>query len=153
MYLNVGDGTGDGALSPKGADIYTNDQKWASRPYKSIEEYNSLLATSGANRIQNVWEEVSETAHVSTRMISEQGDSLSSEIIDGAEQSKGSSSKATQIFEKPSHIITPVRLSRKDLRQITTTQVSMKRSSFSSSVCSVPTDSIEISRKSLDLNT
>ncbi|XP_078252313.1 kinesin-like protein KIF27 isoform X2 [Rhinoraja longicauda] len=147
------DGTGDGASSPKGADIYTNDQKWASRPYKSIEEYNSLLATSGANRNQNVLEEISETGQVSTRMISERGDSLSSEIIDGAQQSKGSSSKSTQIFEKPSHIITPVRLSRKDLRQITTTQVSMKRSSFSSSVSSVPTDSIEISRKSLDLNT
>uniref|UniRef100_UPI00398E6AC6 kinesin-like protein KIF27 n=1 Tax=Pristiophorus japonicus TaxID=55135 RepID=UPI00398E6AC6 len=150
-------GTGDAVLSSRGAEVYTKEQKWASRPYKSIEEENdNSLATSGANKNQKLWEEISEMAQGSTRMTYEQEYLLSSEAADETPPAKAyaSSSKPSQIIEKPSqlHIITPVRVSRKELRQITATQVSMRRSSFSSSVNSVPTDSIEITRKSLDLN-
>ncbi|XP_072137683.1 kinesin-like protein KIF27 [Mobula birostris] len=144
-------GTGDATLSPI-ADICTKDKKWALRPSKSIDDNNSTLTISGLNRNHSLWEEISETIQGSTRKTSEEEDSLGLEVIDDAQQSK-CSSKSTQIFEKPSHIITPVRLSRKELRQITATQVSMRRSSFSSNVSSVPIDSVQITRNSLDLNT
>ncbi|XP_072372770.1 kinesin-like protein KIF27 isoform X1 [Scyliorhinus torazame] len=146
--------TGDTVLSQTGAEGYIKEQKWASRASKSIEEENiSSPATSGAHKKQKFLKEISEMAQDSTRMIHEQ--EFSSEVADEAQPANAhaSSTKLSQT-EKPSqlHIITPVRLSRKELRQITATQVSMRRSSFSSSVNSVPTDSIEMTRKSLDLN-
>ncbi|XP_069786091.1 kinesin-like protein KIF27 isoform X2 [Narcine bancroftii] len=144
--------TGDAALSPKRIDIYTKDQKWASRTSKSTEEYNCPPAKPGENRNQKLLEVISQTSQGCT-MTFDREDSLSSQVIDDAQQSKGSPFKSLQIFEKPSHVITPVRLSRKELRQITTTQVSVKHSSFCSNVSSVATDSIEVTRKSLDLNT
>ncbi|XP_078070606.1 kinesin-like protein KIF27 [Mustelus asterias] len=148
-------GIGDPVLSQTGTDVYIKEQKWASRPSKSIEEgNNNSPATSGAHTKQKLWEEISEMPPDTTRMTHEQ--EFSSEVVDEAQPANAyaSSTKLSQIVEKPSplHIITPVRLSRKELRQITATQVSMRRSSFSSSVNSVPTDSIEIPRKSLDLN-
>ncbi|XP_078423865.1 kinesin-like protein KIF27 [Cetorhinus maximus] len=150
-------GTGDTVLSQTGAEVCTKEQKWASRPSKSIEEENnSPPAPTGAHKKQKLWEEISEMAQDSTRITHEQEYSFSSEVADETQPANAHASpiKPSQIIEKPSqlHIITPVRLSRKDLRQITATQVSMRRSSFSSSVNSIPTDSIEITRKSLDLN-
>ncbi|XP_067886127.1 kinesin-like protein KIF27 isoform X2 [Heterodontus francisci] len=150
-------GAGDTALSLKGAEVYIKEQKWALRPSKSIEEEsNSPPAIAGAHKNQKLWEEISEMAQDSTRMPHEQEYSFSSEAANEAQPANAhaSSSKPSLIIDKPSqlHVITPIRLSRKELRQITATQVSMRRSSFSSSVNSVPTDSIEITRKSLDLN-
>ncbi|XP_067839241.1 kinesin-like protein KIF27 [Heptranchias perlo] len=150
-------GTGDTALSPRGAEVYIKEQKWALRPSKSIEEQNdSPPATSGAHKNQKLWEEISEMAQGSIGVTHEQEYSLNSEAANEVQPAKAqaSSSKPSQIIEKSSqlHVTTPVRVSRKELRQITATEVSMRRSSFSSSVNSVPTDSIEITRKSLDLN-
>lgn len=49
-------------------------------------------------------------------------------------------------------VVTPVKLSRKELRHIPASELSSRRSSLAVGVNSVPADSIEMSRKSNDYN-
>ncbi|XP_048448842.1 kinesin-like protein KIF27 isoform X1 [Rhincodon typus] len=157
MAASKNNGTGNTVLSSGGAEVYIKEQKWASRPSKNDEEENtSPPAIPGIHKNQKSLEEISEMANVSTKMTHEQEYSFSSETTDEAQLSNAltSSFKPSRLIEKTSqlHVITPVRLSRKELRQITATQVSMRRPSFSNSVNSIPTDSTEINRKSVDFN-
>uniref|UniRef100_A0A4W3J3Z5 Kinesin family member 27 n=1 Tax=Callorhinchus milii TaxID=7868 RepID=A0A4W3J3Z5_CALMI len=150
---------GDTVLSQGGTEALTKEQKWASRPSKIIREgTDGLPTTCKAHKNQVSWEEISEMTQTPTRLTGEPRCAFSSEEVwevDGAQPSKARAllSKPSQVSEKASQRqgITPVRVSRRELRQMSATEVSMRRSSFSSSVHSIPPDSIEITRKSLDL--
>ncbi|KAG2465502.1 KIF7 protein, partial [Polypterus senegalus] len=129
--------------------FFPEDEKWAMASEKNISIGNtkgnsdSFSNSPQSHKYSNVWDEVKEIAQLPS--VSSQG---KRRLAIGKEHStEDEDPKAGQHSG-----ITPVRVLRRELRQISVSQLSNRRSSLGASVVSMQEDSIEISHKSSDGN-
>ncbi|XP_008070736.1 kinesin-like protein KIF27 isoform X3 [Carlito syrichta] len=157
---------GDGVLNPEEAGILSEELKWACRT-ESIKlngrerEIDSSASSLRAQpNPQTLWEDVPELLPIHSSLAPSSGHLLSEmhkTEIDANQFPKSPSRPSPQIQPVGNvgqlHGVTPVKLCRKELRQISALELSLRRSSFGVRVGSVTADSIDVSRKPSDLKT
>uniref|UniRef100_H3AFT1 Kinesin family member 27 n=1 Tax=Latimeria chalumnae TaxID=7897 RepID=H3AFT1_LATCH len=151
-------GAGDGMMEGMGAS--SEELRWASKLESSQTsgKFRTSSPSASARTQQNskLWEEVMEIAQT-PQSLPQSRKRLSS-------RERQSSVDETQSLKAPAQVssrsqtgenavqllgVTPVRVSRRELRPILTSELSLRRSSLGTSANLLP-DSIEISRKSTD---
>ncbi|KAM9207100.1 kinesin-like protein KIF27 isoform 5-T5 [Dugong dugon] len=155
---------GDGVLNPEEAGMLLEELKWASGTdnmklsgrEREIDSSASSLRTQP--NPQKLWEEGSELPPVYSSPAPTSGRLLSNEDkteIDENQFTKSHSRPSPQIQSVGNvgqlHGVMPVKLCRKELRQISALELSLRRSSLG--VGSMTADSLEVSRKPSDLKT
>ncbi|XP_043839764.1 LOW QUALITY PROTEIN: kinesin-like protein KIF27 [Dromiciops gliroides] len=156
---------GDGILSQEDANVFPEEFKWASRTenIKPLGKVKETESPASSLRTQpnphKFWEDVSEVTQTSGSL-AQSGHLLSNE--DKTETDENQLTKShTQLLSQPKTIVnvtqlagvTPVKLCRRELRQISASELSLRRSNLGVGVGSMVADSIEVSRKSTDLKT
>ncbi|XP_077004689.1 kinesin-like protein KIF27 isoform X2 [Tamandua tetradactyla] len=157
---------GDRVPNPEEAGILSEELKWASRTEnmklsereREIENSASCLKTQP--NPQKLWEDVPELPPIYSSLAPTSGHLLSSDDkteIDENQFTKSHSRPSPQIQPVGNvgqlHGVTPVKLCRKELRQISALELSLRRSSLGVGLGSMTPDSIEVSRKPSDLRT
>nr|KAF6485096.1 kinesin family member 27 [Rousettus aegyptiacus] len=157
---------GDGVLNPEEAGMVSEELKWASKTESmklsgKEREFNS--SASGLRtqpNPQKLWEDGSELPPIYSSLAPTSGHLLSNEDkteIDENQITKTHSCTSPQIQPVGNvgqiHGVTPVKLCRKELRQISALELSLRRSSLGVGVGSMAADSIEVARKQSDLKT
>uniref|UniRef100_F7FRJ7 Kinesin family member 27 n=1 Tax=Monodelphis domestica TaxID=13616 RepID=F7FRJ7_MONDO len=157
---------GNGILNQEEASIFPEELKWASRTENIINPIGKVKETenpASSLRTQpnphKFWEDISEVIQTSGSL-AQSGHLLSNE--DKTESDENQLTKShTQLLSQPQTIVnvtqlqgvTPVKLCRRELRQISASELSLRRSNLGVGVGSMVADSIEVSRKSNDLKT
>ncbi|XP_053432463.1 kinesin-like protein KIF27 [Nycticebus coucang] len=155
-----------GILNPEEGGMLSEDLKWASRT-ESLKlsgkeiEIDSLASNSRMQpNHQKLGEEVPELPPICSSLAPPSGHLLSNE-----DKTETDENRFTKSYCGPSSQIQPVenvgqrhgathvKLCRKELRQISALEVSLRRSSLGVGVGSMTPDSIEVSRKPSDLKT
>ncbi|XP_004449516.1 kinesin-like protein KIF27 isoform X2 [Dasypus novemcinctus] len=157
---------GDRVPNPGEAGMLSEELKWASRTEnmklggREREIDNSTNSTRTQPNPQKLWEDVQELPPIYSSLVSTCGHLLSNEDkteIDENQFTKSHSRPPSQIQPMGNvgqlHGVTPVKLCRKELRQISALELSLRRSSLGVGVGSMTADSIEVSRKPSDLRT
>ncbi|XP_036186597.1 kinesin-like protein KIF27 isoform X2 [Myotis myotis] len=157
---------GDGVLNPEEASMVSEELKWASRTEsmklsgreRELDSSASSLRTQPNS--QKLWENGPELPPIYSSLAPTSGHLLSDEDkteIDENHFRKSHSQPSPQIQPMgnvgPLHGVMPVKLCRKELRQISALELSLRRSSLGVGVGSMTVDSIEIARKPSDLKT
>ncbi|KAM9700716.1 kinesin-like protein KIF27 isoform 2-T5 [Dama dama] len=155
---------GDGVQNPEKAGMVSEELKWASRTEsmklsgreRQLDSSTSSLRTQP--NPQKLWEEGPELPPMYSSVAPTSGHLLSNEDkteIDENQCIKSNSRPSSQIQPVRNvgqlHGITPVKLCRKELRQISALELSLRRSSLGVGVGSVTADSLEVARKVSDL--
>ncbi|XP_013371449.1 PREDICTED: kinesin-like protein KIF27 isoform X3 [Chinchilla lanigera] len=155
-----------GVLNPEKAHVLSEELQWASRTEsmklsgreREVDTSSSSLQTQP--NAQKCWEDVSELPPVSSSLPLSSGQLLSNE-----DKTDMDENQLTKSHTRPSypiqpvgnvsqlHGVTPVKLCRKELRQISASELSLRRSSLGVGVASMTADSIQVSRKPSDLKT
>lgn len=147
---------GDGVLNTEEASMVSEELKWASRT-KSMKlsgrerELNSSASSSRTQpNSQKLWENGPELPPTYSSLAPTSGHLLSDE-----DKTERDENQFTKSHSQPSPQIQPmpVKLCRKELRQISALELSLRRSSLGVEVGSMTADSIEIARKPSDLKT
>ncbi|XP_003407846.1 kinesin-like protein KIF27 isoform X1 [Loxodonta africana] len=157
---------GDGVLNPEEAGMLLEELKWTSGTEnmklsgkeKEIDSSASSLRTQP--NPQKLWEEGSEFPPIHSSLAPTSGHLLSNDDkieIDENQFTKSHCRPSPQIQSVGNvgqlHGVTPVKLCRKELRQISALELSLRRSSLGAGVGSMTADSLELSRKPSDLKT
>ncbi|XP_058440989.1 kinesin-like protein KIF27 isoform X4 [Marmota monax] len=157
---------GDGVLNPEEAGVISEEFKWASRTEsmklsareREVNSSSSNLRTQPNS--QKLWEDAPELPSIFSSLAPSSGQLLSNEDkteTDEYQFTKSHSRSSSQIQPvgnvEQLHGITPVKLCRKELRQISALELSLRCSSLGVGVGSMTADSIEVSRKPSDLKT
>ncbi|KAM4849670.1 kinesin-like protein KIF27 isoform X3 [Urocitellus parryii] len=157
---------GDGVLNPEEAGVISEELKWASRTEsmklsareREVNSSSSSLRTQSNS--QKLWEDAPELPSIFSSLAPSSGQLLSNDDkteTDEYQFTKSHSRPSSQIQPvgnvEQLHGITPVKLCRKELRQISALELSLRRSSLGVGVGSMTADSIEVSRKPSDLKT
>ncbi|XP_042636611.1 kinesin-like protein KIF27 [Orycteropus afer afer] len=157
---------GDGNLNPEEAGMLSEELKWASgtengklsRREREIDSSASSVRTQ--SNPQKLWEEGAELPPIYSSPAPTSGHLLSNEDkaeIDENQFIKSHSRLSPQIQPLGNmgqlHGITPVKLCRKELRQISALELSLRRSNLGVGLGSMTADSLEVSRKPSDLKT
>ncbi|KAL2781302.1 kinesin-like protein KIF27 isoform D [Daubentonia madagascariensis] len=156
----------DGVLNPEEAGMLSEDLKWASRTEsmklsgREIEIDSSASSLRTQPNPQKLGEDVPELPQIYSSLAPPSGHLLSNE-----DKTETDENQFTKSHCRPSsqiqpvgnvgqlHGVTPVKLCRKELRQISALELSLRRSSLGVGVGSMSADSIEVSRKLTDLKT
>uniref|UniRef100_F6VJF9 Kinesin family member 27 n=1 Tax=Macaca mulatta TaxID=9544 RepID=F6VJF9_MACMU len=157
---------GDGVLKPEEGGMLSEELKWASRPESMKLSGREREMDSSASSLrtqpnpQKLWEDIPELPPIHSSLAPPSGHMLSNEDkteIGDHQFTKSHSRLSSQILVAGNvgqlHGITPVKLCRKELRQISALELSLRRSSLGVGVGSMAADSIEVSRKPSDLKT
>ncbi|XP_065386816.1 kinesin-like protein KIF27 isoform X2 [Macaca fascicularis] len=157
---------GDGVLKPEEGGMLSEELKWASRPESMKLSGREREMDSSASSLrtqpnpQKLWEDIPELPPIHSSLAPPSGHMLSNEDkteIGDNQFTKSHSRLSSQILVAGNvgqlHGITPVKLCRKELRQISALELSLRRSSLGVGVGSMAADSIEVSRKPTDLKT
>ncbi|XP_034823391.1 kinesin-like protein KIF27 isoform X4 [Pan paniscus] len=157
---------GDGVLKPEGGGMLSEELKWASRPESMKLSGREREMDSSANSLrtqpnpQKLWEDIPELPPIHSSLAPPSGHMLGNENkteIDDNQFTKSHSRLSSQIQVVGNvgqlHGVTPVKLCRKELRQISALELSLRRSSLGVGIGSMAADSIEVSRKPRDLKT
>ncbi|MGH0151883.1 UNVERIFIED_CONTAM: hypothetical protein FKN15_020790 [Acipenser sinensis] len=146
---------GNGDDQEKSVSISEED-KWATKFKSNKANANSQkdsasLQTSARAQNSRIWDEIAEIAQnpttASRRCLASYEEQSAG---DEAPYSITALSSVPQSGDSAAQLpgVTPVRVSRRELRQISASELSNRRSSLGASVTSIQEDSIEISRKS-----
>ncbi|XP_069332431.1 kinesin-like protein KIF27 isoform X6 [Eulemur rufifrons] len=156
----------DGVLNPEEAGMLSEDLKWASRTEsmklsgREIEIDSSASSLRTQPNPQKLGEELPELPTIYGSLAPPSGHLLSNE-----DKTETDENQFTKSHCRPSsqiqpvgnvgqlHGVMPVKLCRKELRQISALELSLRRSSLGVGVGSMSADSIEVSRKPTDLKT
>ncbi|XP_032020277.1 kinesin-like protein KIF27 isoform X1 [Hylobates moloch] len=157
---------GDGVLKPEEGGMLSAELKWASRPESMKLSGREREMDSSASSLrtqpnpQKLWEDIPELPPIHSSLAPPSGHMLGNENkaeIDDNQFTKSHNRLSSQIKVVGNvgqlHGVTPVKLCRKELRQISTLELSLRRSSLGVGIGSVAADSIEVSRKPRDLKT
>ncbi|XP_011809362.1 PREDICTED: kinesin-like protein KIF27 isoform X3 [Colobus angolensis palliatus] len=157
---------GDGVLKPEEGGMLSEELKWASRPEsmklsgRERERDSSPSSLRTQPNPQKLWEDSPELPPIHSSLAPPSGHMLSHEDkteIGDNQFTKSHSRLSSQILVAGNvgqlHGITPVKLCRKELRQISALELSLRRSSLGVGVGSMAADSFEVSRKPSDLKT
>ncbi|XP_011370350.1 kinesin-like protein KIF27 isoform X1 [Pteropus vampyrus] len=157
---------GDGVLNPEEAGTVSEELKWASKTESmklsgKERELNSSASSLRTQRNpQKLWEDGPELPPIYSSLAPTSGHLLSNEDKTEADENqitKTHSCTSPQIQPVGNvgqiHGVTPVKLCRKELRQISAVELSLRRSSLGVGVGSMAADSIEVARKQSDLKT
>lgn len=157
---------GDGVLNQEEASMVSEELKWASRTesMKLSGRERELGSSASSLRTQpnsqKLWENGPELPPIYSSLAPTSGHLLSDEDkteIDENQFRKSHSQPSPQIQPMGNmgqlHGVMPVKLCRKELRQISALELSLRRSSLGVGVGSMIVDSIEIARKPSDLKT
>nr|XP_054514072.1 kinesin-like protein KIF27 isoform X10 [Pan troglodytes]XP_054514073.1 kinesin-like protein KIF27 isoform X10 [Pan troglodytes] len=157
---------GDGVLKPEGGGMLSEELKWASRPESMKLSGREREMDSSANSLrtqpnpQKLWEDIPELPSIHSSLAPPSGHMLGNENkteTDDNQFTKSHSRLSSQIQVVGNvgrlHGVTPVKLCRKELRQISALELSLRRSSLGVGIGSMAADSIEVSRKPRDLKT
>ncbi|XP_055434903.1 kinesin-like protein KIF27 isoform X8 [Bubalus kerabau] len=157
---------GDGVQNPEKASMVSEELKWASRTEsmklsgreRQLDSSTSSLRTQP--NPQKLWEDGPELPPMYSSVAPTSGHLLSNEDkteIDENQFTKSNSRPSSQIQPvgnvEQLHGITPVKLCRKELRQISALELSLRRSNLGVAVRSMTADSLEVARKVSDLKT
>ncbi|XP_072815308.1 kinesin-like protein KIF27 isoform X4 [Vicugna pacos] len=155
---------GDRVQNPDEAGVVSEESKWASRTEsmklngreREIDSSTSILRTQP--NLQKLWEDGPELPPIYSSLAPTSGHLLRNEDkteTDENQFTKSHSRSSPHIQPVGNvgqlHGVTPVKLCRKELRQISTFELSLRRSSLG--VGSMTADSIEVARKPSDLKT
>uniref|UniRef100_A0A8C5XMJ4 Kinesin family member 27 n=1 Tax=Microcebus murinus TaxID=30608 RepID=A0A8C5XMJ4_MICMU len=156
----------DGVLNPEEAGMISEDLKWASRTEsmklsgREIEIDSSASSLRTQSNPQKLGEDLQELLPIYSSLAPPSGHLLSNEdktVTDENQFTKSHYQLSSQIQPVGNvgqlHGVTPVKLCRKELRQISALELSLRRSSLGVGVGSMSADSIEVSRKPSDLKT
>ncbi|MGH0172746.1 UNVERIFIED_CONTAM: hypothetical protein FKN15_068882 [Acipenser sinensis] len=147
---------GNGDDQEKSVSISEED-KWATKfksnkaNANSQKDSASLQTSAQAQKNSRIWDEIAEIAQnpttASRRCLASYEEQSAG---DEAPYSITALSSVPQSGDSAAQLpgVTPVRVSRRELRQISASELSNRRSSLGASVTSIQEDSIEISRKS-----
>ncbi|KAM6152495.1 kinesin-like protein KIF27 isoform 4-T4 [Erethizon dorsatum] len=156
----------DGVLNPEEARVLSEELKWASRTEsmklsgreREVDTSSSSLRTQP--NAQKCWADVSELSPVCSSLPPSSGQLLSNEDKTEMDESQliKSHSQPPYAIQPVGNIgqlhgVTPVKLCRKELRQISASELSLRRSGLGAGVGSVTANSIQVSRKPSDLKT
>ncbi|XP_010382323.2 kinesin-like protein KIF27 isoform X2 [Rhinopithecus roxellana] len=157
---------GDGVLKSEEGGMLSQELKWASRPEsmklsgRERERDSSPSSLRTQPNPQKLWEDIPELPPIHSSLAPPSGHMLSNEDkteIGDNQFTKSHSQLSSQILIAGNvghlHGITPVKLCRKELRQISALELSLRRSSLGVGVGSMAADSFEVSRKPSDLKT
>ncbi|NP_001340998.1 kinesin-like protein KIF27 isoform D [Homo sapiens] len=157
---------GDGVLKPEGGGMLSEELKWASRPESMKLSGREREMDSSASSLrtqpnpQKLWEDIPELPPIHSSLAPPSGHMLGNENkteTDDNQFTKSHSRLSSQIQVVGNvgrlHGVTPVKLCRKELRQISALELSLRRSSLGVGIGSMAADSIEVSRKPRDLKT
>uniref|UniRef100_A0A8C9J6W3 Kinesin family member 27 n=1 Tax=Panthera tigris altaica TaxID=74533 RepID=A0A8C9J6W3_PANTA len=157
---------GDGVLNPEEAVMVAEELKWASRTEsmklsgreRELDSSTSSLRTQ--LNPQKLWEEAPELPPICSSLAPTSGHLLNNEDkkeLDEYHFIKSHSRPSPQIQPVGNagqlHGVTSVKLCRKELRQISALELSLRRSSLGVGVGSMTPDSIEVARKPSDFKT
>ncbi|XP_023619400.1 kinesin-like protein KIF27 isoform X2 [Myotis lucifugus] len=157
---------GDGVLNPEESSMVSEELKWASRTEsmklsgreRELDSSASSLRTQPNS--QKLWENGPELPPIYSSLAPTSGHLLSDKDkteIDENQFRKSHSQPSPQIQPMGNvgqlHGVMPVKLCRKELRQISALELSLRRSNLVVGVGSMTVDSIEIARKPSDLKT
>ncbi|XP_060265112.1 kinesin-like protein KIF27 isoform X7 [Ovis aries] len=157
---------GDGVQNPEKAGLASEELKWASRTEsmklsgreRQLDSSTSSLRTQP--NPQKLWEDGPELPPTYSSVAPTSGHLLSNEDkteIDENQFTKSNSRPSSQIQPVRNvgqlHGVTPVKLCRKELRQISALELSLRRSNLGAGVGSMTADSLEVARKVSDLKT
>uniref|UniRef100_A0A8C3WU69 Kinesin family member 27 n=1 Tax=Catagonus wagneri TaxID=51154 RepID=A0A8C3WU69_9CETA len=153
---------GDGVQNPEEAGIVSEELKWASRTesmkLNGRERELDIPTSSLRPNPQKLWEDGPELPPICSSLAPTSGHSLHNE-----DKTETDENQFTKSLSRPPlqiqpvgnvgqlHGVTPVKLCRKELRQISALELSLRRSSLG--VGSMTADSIEVVRKTSDLKT
>uniref|UniRef100_A0A8C6QE36 Kinesin family member 27 n=1 Tax=Nannospalax galili TaxID=1026970 RepID=A0A8C6QE36_NANGA len=152
---------GDGSLNPD--EVLSEELKWASRTENTNLNGSERGDSSSSSlkiqpKSQNLWKDAPNSLPVCSSLAPSSGQLLSNE--DKTEenpcvQPHGQPSPQIQLVNTVGqpHGVKPVKLCRKELRQISALELSLRRSSLGVGVRSMTADSIEVARKSKKLKT
>ncbi|XP_053512549.1 kinesin-like protein KIF27 isoform X2 [Artibeus jamaicensis] len=157
---------GDGVLNTEEAGTVSEELKWASRTesMKLSGRERELDSSASSSRTQpnpqKLWEDGPELPPIYSSLAPTSGHLLSNEDKTEMEENqflKPHSQLSSQIQPtgnvRQLHSVMPVKLCRKELRQISALELSLRRSSLGVEAGSMTADSIEVARKPSDLNT
>uniref|UniRef100_A0A8C6DFK5 Kinesin family member 27 n=1 Tax=Moschus moschiferus TaxID=68415 RepID=A0A8C6DFK5_MOSMO len=157
---------GDGVQNPEKAGMVSEELKWASRTEsmklsgreRQLDSSTSSLRTQP--NPQKLWENGPELPPMYSSVAPTSGHLLSNEDkteIDENQFTKSNSRPSSQIQPvgnvRQLHGVTPVKLCRKELRQISALELSLRRSNLGVGVGSMTVDSLEVAGKVSDLKT
>ncbi|XP_028349890.1 kinesin-like protein KIF27 isoform X3 [Physeter macrocephalus] len=157
---------GNGVQNPEEAGMVSEESKWASRTEniklsgmeRQLDSSTSSLRTQP--NPQKFWEEGPELPPIYSSLAPTSGHLLSNEAKterDDNQFTKSHSRPTPQIQPVGNvaqlHSVTPVKLCRKELRQISALELSLRSSSLGVADGSMTADSIEVARKTSDLKT
>uniref|UniRef100_A0A4W2D5W2 Kinesin family member 27 n=1 Tax=Bos indicus x Bos taurus TaxID=30522 RepID=A0A4W2D5W2_BOBOX len=157
---------GDGVQNPEKAGMVSEELKWASRTEsmklsgreRPLDSSTSSLRTQP--NPQKLWEDGPELAPMYSSVAPTSGHLLSNEDkteIDENQFTKSNSRPSSHIQPVGNvgqlHGVTPVKLCRKELRQISALELSLRHSNLGVAVGSMTADSLEVARKVSDLKT
>ncbi|XP_014651021.1 PREDICTED: kinesin-like protein KIF27 [Ceratotherium simum simum] len=155
---------GDGVLNPEEAGVVSEELKWASRTESMKLSGRERELDSSASSLrtqpnpQKLWEDGPELPPIYSSLAPTSGYLLSTEDkteIDENQFTKSHNRPSPQIQPVGNvgqlHGVTPVKLCRKELRQISALELSLRRSGLGVGVGSMTADSIEVARKPSDL--
>ncbi|XP_012495466.1 PREDICTED: kinesin-like protein KIF27 [Propithecus coquereli] len=156
----------DGVLNPEEAGMRSEDLKWASRTEsmklsgREIEIDSSASSLRTQPNPQKFGEDLTELPPIYSSLAPPSG-----HLLSNGDKTETDENQFTKSHCQPSsqiqpvgnvgqlHGVTPVKLCRKELRQISALELSLRRSSLGVGVGSISADSIEVSRKPSDLKT
>ncbi|XP_061055276.1 kinesin-like protein KIF27 isoform X5 [Eubalaena glacialis] len=156
---------GNGVQNPEEAGMVSEEFKWASRTesIKLSGRERQLDSSTSSLRTQpnpQLWEEGPELPPIYSSLAPTSGHLLSNE--DKTERDDNqftkSHSRPTPQIQPVGNVaqlqsVTPVKLCRKELRQISALELSLRSSSLGVGIGSMTADSIEVARKTSDLKT
>ncbi|XP_036289549.1 kinesin-like protein KIF27 isoform X2 [Pipistrellus kuhlii] len=157
---------GDEVLNPEEASMVSEELKWASRTEsmklsgRERELDSSASSSRKQTNSQKLWEDSPELPPIYSSLAPTRGHLLNDEDktdIDDNQFTKPHSQPPPQIQPMGNvgqiHGVMPVKLCRKELRQISALELKLRRSSLGVGAGSMTADSIEIARKPNDLKT
>ncbi|XP_024415864.2 kinesin-like protein KIF27 isoform X1 [Desmodus rotundus] len=157
---------GDGVLNTEEAGVVSEELKWAPRTesMKLSGRERELDSSASSSRTQpnpqKLWEDGPELPPIYSSLAPTSGHLLSNEDKTEIEENqflKPHSQPSSQIQPvgtvRQLHGVMPVKLCRKELRQISALELSLRRSSLGVGAGSMTADSIEVARKPSDLKT
>ncbi|XP_059780516.1 kinesin-like protein KIF27 isoform X2 [Balaenoptera ricei] len=156
---------GNGVQNPEEAGMVSEEFKWASRTesIKLSGRERQLDSSTSSLRTQpnpQLWEEGPELPPIYSSLAPTSGHLLSNE-----DKTERNDNQFTNSHSRPPpqiqpvgnvaqlHSVTPVKLCRKELRQISALELSLRSSSLGVGIGSMTADSIEVARKTSDLKT
>ncbi|KAM5328474.1 kinesin-like protein KIF27 isoform 2-T3 [Glossophaga mutica] len=157
---------GDVVLNTEEAGMVSEELKWASRTEsmklsgRERELDNSASSSRTQPNPQKLWEDGPELPPIYSSLAPTSGHLLSNEDKTEIEENQflkphGQPSSQIQPMGnvRQLHGVMPVKLCRKELRQISSLELSLRRSSLGAGAGSMTADSIEVARKPSDLKT